>query len=292
MASNGRLIDPNHAWPAPAKLNLFLHVLGRRDDGYHEIQTLFQLIDLRDELTFDLQRGAGITRHGAAYDVPESDDLVVRAARLLQGEAGVRSGVRIRVDKQIPLGGGLGGGSSDAATTLLVLNALWNCGLSLDELAMLGRKLGADVPVFVRGRSAWGRGVGEELTPVALGIRHYVLVFNPYPVSTAAVFAHPDLKRDSKTLPVTRDAPEVGRNDCEPVVVKMRPELGALMEELASWGTPHLTGTGSCIFLAMDDENAAVETALRMKCRYNVRAVRGLDRSPVHEMLDLMSRDE
>ena len=284
--------DIIRSWPAPAKLNLFLHVLGRREDGYHEIQTLFQLIDLCDELTFDVQSEAGITRHESTYGVPETDDLVVRAARLLQVETGIRKGVHIRVNKQIPLGAGLGGGSSDAATTLLALNSIWSCGLTQEELSRLGRQLGADVPVFVRGRSAWAGGVGDALTPVEMGPRNYVLVFNPYPVSTAAVFEHPDLKRNSLAFDFHGLPPAAGENDCLAVAIRLRPELGALMKDLAAWGEPHLTGTGSCIFLPMDDEIAAAETALRMKCRYNVRAVRGLDRSPVHEMLDLLSRNE
>ena len=224
--------------------------------------------------------------------VLEPEDLTVRAAKLLQAEAGARQGVRIRVNKSIPLGAGLGGGSSDAATTLLVLNALWDCGLSLNELAHLAKRLGADVPVFIRGRSALASGIGEHLKPVNLGLRYYVLVFSPYPVSTAAVFSHPDLVRDSKAIVLDDGSAGAGRNDCEDVVVKMRPEFGALLAELASWGEPHMTGTGSCIFLPMPDEKTAAGTVLEMKCRYNVRAVRGLDQSPIHAMLGLQSRNE
>ena len=280
------------AWPAPAKINLFLHIIGRRSDGYHEIQTLFQLIDLCDELQFEVQSSRDISRHESAYEVPESDDLTVRAAKLLQAKCGVRRGVRIRVNKRIPLGAGLGGGSSDAATTLVVLNSLWGCGLSLDELAHLARALGADIPLFIKGRTALAAGIGEILKPVKLGQRHYLLVFNPYPVSTAEVFSHPDLVRDSEAILLDECSFNAGRNDCEDVVIKMRPELGALMTALAPWGEPHMTGTGSCIFLPMPDEKTAVGTALELKCRYNVRAVRGLDKSPLHEMLGLQSRNE
>lgn len=280
------------SWPAPAKINLFLHVLGRRSDGYHEIQTLFQLIDWCDELQFEVQSSRDISRHESAYAVPESDDLAVRAAKLLQAETGARRGVRIRVNKRVPLGAGLGGGSSNAATTLVVLNTLWECGLSLNELAHLAKALGADVPVFIKGRTALAAGIGEELKPVNLGQRHYVLVFNPYPISTAAVFSHPDLVRDSAAIVLDEDSIRAGRNDCESVVIKMRPEFGALMAELAPWGEPRMTGTGSCIFLPMPDEKTAARTALEMKCRYNVRAVRGLDQSPLHEMLGLQSRNE
>ena len=287
-----KLNEVSLSWPAPAKLNLFLRILGRREDGYHEIQTLFQLIDLNDELTFDVQSDPSVSRHASTYGVPEAEDLVVRAARLLQAETGVRKGVRIQVNKHIPLGAGLGGGSSDAATTLLALNALWECGLSQDELAAIGRNLGADVPVFIRGRSALAGGIGDALKPVDLGQRHYLLVFSAFAVSTAAVFSHPDLVRDSAPLVLEEIPAAAGRNDCEAVAVKLRPELGALMTDLATWGEPHMTGTGSCIFLQMADEKTAVETALRMKCRYNVRAVRGLDHSPVHEILDLQSRND
>ena len=279
-------------WPAPAKLNLFLHVLGRRSDGYHEIQTLFQLIDLSDELQFVVQPSLDISRETGNYPVAESVDLVVRAARLLQAETGARFGARIRVDKHVPLGAGLGGGSSDAATTLLALNFLWGCGLTMEELAELGTRLGADVPVFVHGRSALATGIGENLRPIDLGQRHYVLVFNPYPVSTAEVFSHPDLVRNSALMELDDTSVAVGRNDCESVVIKLRPEFGALMRELEAWGEPHMTGTGSCIFLPMPDEKTAARTAHEMKCRYNVRAVRGLDESPVHGLLGLQSRYE
>jgi len=279
--------SPQTGWPAPAKLNLFLLVTGRRPDGYHSIQTLFQLIDLCDELHFEVTDSARIVRTEGAHGVSEQEDLVVRAARLLQAESGSRQGVRIRVHKRIPLGAGLGGGSSDAATTLLVLNRLWRCELDLGHLAELGLALGADVPVFVHGRSALASGIGERLEAVTLGARHYVLILNPQRISTRQVFGDPQLARDSRPISLSSALAGVGRNDCEAVARKLYPELEIIMKELEVWGEPRMTGSGSCVFMAMPDEKTAISTAHEINCRYNVRAVRGLDRSPVHEMLNL-----
>lgn len=274
-------------WPAPAKVNLFLLVTGRRHDGYHNIQTLFQLVDLCDELHIEITDEMRIVRPEGAAGVSEQDDLVVRAARLLQAETGLRRGARISVHKHIPLGAGLGGGSSDAATTLLVLNHLWQCGLDLNDLAALGLRLGADIPVFIRGRSALASGVGEQLQAVNLGPCHYVLIFNPQHISTARVFQHPELVRDSSPVSLAAALAGIARNDCEAVVRKTYPELEKVMQELEVWGRPCMTGTGSCVFLPMPDKKTAISTAREINCRYNVRAVRGLDRSPVHEMLNL-----
>lgn len=276
-------------WPAPAKLNLFLHVTGRRPDGYHEIQTLFQLLDFCDELSIEVTESNRVTRLGGDYGVAESEDLVVRAARLLQAETGTGKGARIRVHKHIPLGAGLGGGSSDAATTLLVLNQLWQCDLSLDELALLAISLGADIPVFIHGRTALASGIGEKLHYVDLEQSHYVLILNPLQISTAEVFQHPDLVRNSPPISLAKALEGAGKNDCEAVVGKLHPEFALLLKELEVWGSPRMTGTGSCVFLPMPDENAAKSAAREIKCRYNVRAVRGLNRSPVHEMLGLTS---
>jgi 4-diphosphocytidyl-2-C-methyl-D-erythritol kinase len=277
------LISP--VWPAPAKLNLFLHVTGRRQDGYHDIQTLFQLIDLCDELQIEVTEAPDIVRPDSDYGVNEQEDLVVKAAKLLQAETQTRIGARIGVQKKIPLGAGLGGGSSDAATTLLVLNDLWQCKLALTDLARLGAALGADIPVFIHGRNALASGIGDHLAPVDLGQRHYLLVFNRRCVSTAEVFRHPELTRNSSPISLASALAGVGRNDCEAVVRKLYPEFESLMGELEAWGHPHMTGTGSCIFLPMGDEKTAMSAAREINCRYNVRAVRGLDRSPVHAML-------
>lgn len=272
-------------WPAPAKLNLFLHVTGRRADGYHELQTLFQLLDWSDELEFRVTRSGEIRRACGEYGVAESDDLVVRAARLLRNAAGGRRGIEIAVRKHIPLGGGLGGGSSDAATTLLALNRLWGIDMDHRELAALGLKLGADVPLFVHGHSALAEGVGERLDPVNLGERHYVVVLGAEAVSTAAAFADPLLDRAMPRLDRAAALAGAGRNAFESVVASRYPAIARTLEDLRTIGQPRLTGTGSAIFLERPDQEAAERTAQDLKCRYNVRAVRGIDRSPVLDKL-------
>jgi 4-diphosphocytidyl-2-C-methyl-D-erythritol kinase len=274
------------AWPAPAKLNLFLHVTGQRPDGYHELQTLFQLLDWGDEVSIEPLDEPGISRPRASYAVQEADDLVVRAAQLLQAETSCRLGARIEVKKRIPAGSGLGGGSSDAATVLVVLNRLWGCGLDIDELASIGVRLGADVPVFVRGHSALASGLGDELQPVDLGDRYYLLVFPGFSISTGDVFMHPDLPRKSSKISLEEALAGAGRNDCEVVVNKQFPHLKQMLNDLEQWGVTRMTGTGSTLFISMPDEKTAKSTAQAIKCRYNVRAVRGVDRSPLHELLD------
>jgi 4-diphosphocytidyl-2-C-methyl-D-erythritol kinase len=266
-------------WPAPAKLNLFLHITGRHPDGYHDLQTLFQILDWGDELRFSINDSGQISRSCNIEGISEADDICVRAAHLLKARFDVQKGVHIDLVKRIPMGAGLGGGSSDAATVLLALNQLWSLGQTLQQLADLGLELGADVPVFVHGRSALGEGRGEKLQAVTLGPRFYVLVFPEISISTAEVFRHPQLKRDSKLIDMSRASLEPGRNDCEPVVMKIYPELKEIMQDLSSWGQPHMSGTGSTIFLQFDDKKTAISTASELKCRYNVRPVGGADQS-------------
>ena len=272
-------------WPAPAKLNLFLHVTGRREDGYHDLQTLFQLLDWGDEVRIRENRTGVIRKSGPDYGVPDHLDLVIRAAESLKRETGASGGAEIQVRKQIPMGSGLGGGSSDAATVLLVLNQAWGCGLSEDELASLGADLGADVPVFVRGNSAMATGIGAKLEPVSLGERHYVLVFPGFSVSTADVFGDAGLKRDSKAIEVQAAIAGAGRNDCQPVVERRFPEMRDMLGSLEKWGSPRMTGTGSAIFIPMEGKKRAMSAAQQIKSLYNSRAVRGVDRSSVHEKL-------
>lgn len=268
-------------WPAPAKLNLFLRIVGRRTDGYHELQTCFQLLDWGDELELARTTDDAIVRESGLANVDPEQDLAVRAARLLQAHCPGRGGARLRVHKRVPAGAGLGGGSSDAATVLVALNRMWGCGLRLDELASIGARLGADVPVFVRGRSAWAEGVGERLAPLELGPRHYVLVFPPVHVSTAALFAAPELVRDSAPLDPAEFDPDAGDNAFEPLVRERYPVIDAAMRDLESEGRPRLTGTGSCIYLSVKDKLCADAITRRLECRYNVRSVAGIDRSPV-----------
>src|SRR2546429_9638557 len=244
-------------WPAPAKLNLFLHVIGRRADGYHELQTLFQLIDLCDTVAISVREDGQIERPVGPPGVPGETDLTVRAARALQSATGTRLGANLEVHKRIPLGGGLGGGSSDAATTLLGLNELWSCGLSVSELASLARPLGADVPVFVQGSSAWAEGVGERLTPVTLPAKWYVIVHPGVAVSTREVFQSPELTRNSPLITIRAFFESGGRNDCEPVVRAHAPPVAEALEWLARVAPARLTGTGSGGFCAGGGGGAA-----------------------------------
>ena len=279
------------SWPAPAKLNLFLHITARRTDGYHELQTLFQLLDWGDELLISVNQSGQITRSCNTDAIPESDDICLRAAQLLKTLCGVQAGAHIALKKRIPLGAGLGGGSSDAATVLLALNKLWSCGLTRLQLAAIGLELGADVPVFIHGYSAWAEGRGEELQAVTLGQRNYVLVLPALSISTTHVFHHPGLKRNSKPLDKTTSGLQPGRNDCADVVLEMYPQLNEIMQDLKTWGQPHMSGTGSTLFLAFESKKSAISAATALKCRYNVRAVSGVDRSPLLDRLSASATD-
>ncbi len=272
-------------WPAPAKLNLFLHVTGRRADGYHELQTLFQLIDLCDTVAIRVREDGQIERPVGPPEVPCEADLTVRAARALQSATGTRLGASLKVRKRIPQGGGLGGGSSDAATTLLALNEMWNCGLSLSELASLSRPLGADVPVFVQGSSAWAEGVGERLTPVTLPAKWYVVIYPGVSMSTREVFQSAELTRNSPLITIRAFFESGGRNDCEPVVRARAPQVAEALEWLARFAPARLTGTGSCVFSACGNAGDAERLAARVPDRWVSFVAQGLNASPVHERL-------
>ncbi len=273
-------------WPAPAKLNLFLHVTGRRADGYHDLQTLFQLIDLSDTIGITLREDGLIERSSGPPGLAPEADLTVRAARALQAATGSRLGASLRIVKRIPMGGGLGGGSSDAATTLLALNRLWGCGLSLPHLAELALALGADVPVFVRGTSAWASGRGEELTPIELPERWYLVVHPGVAVSTAQVFQMPELTRNTPLITIRAFFESGGRNDCEPVVRRLVPEVGEALDWLAGRAPCRLTGTGSCIFASFGSAIEAERHAARVPDRWRSFVARGLNISPLRERLD------
>lgn len=273
--------------PAPAKLNLFLHITGRRADGYHDLQTVFQLLDHGDILDFESVAGPEIKLTPALPGVPDEDNLIVRAARLLQANTGCRQGAHIRLNKQLPLGGGIGGGSSDAATTLLALNRLWQLDLPLTTLATLGLQLGADVPVFVHGHSAWAEGVGERLEPIALGPRNYLILVPPCSVSTARIFSHEALTRNSSPITIAAFPREGGRNDCEPVVRKLYPEVDFALEWLSRLGPslttkPRLTGTGACVFASFATRAEAESVAEQLPAGYRGFVARGVDVSPAH----------
>jgi 4-diphosphocytidyl-2-C-methyl-D-erythritol kinase len=273
------------SWPAPAKLNLFLHVTGRRADGYHELQTLFQLIDLCDTITITVRADGRIERPVGPANVPPEADLTLRAALALQQATGTALGADLRLHKRIPQGAGLGGGSSDAATTLLALNELWECRLSLDQLALLALPLGADVPVFIQGSSAWAEGVGERLTPVSLPTAWYVIIYPGIGISTREVFQSPELTRNSRLITIRDFFQSGGRNDCEPVVRARAPEVAAALDWLAREGSAALTGTGSCVFTARASAADAERLAARVPDRWMSFVARGLDTSPVHEQL-------
>ena len=269
-------------WPAPAKLNLFLLVTGRRADGYHTLQTVFQFLDYGDELNFTVTSDGRITRRAPLPGVSEESDLTLRAARLLQDTAAVHHGVQIQLTKRIPAGGGLGGGSSDAATTLLALNALWGTHLPIPDLAALGLKLGADVPVFIHGHAAWGEGIGEILTPIEPPQAWYLVVVPPVHVSTAQVFADPELTRYSSPLTI-RDFHEGRelRNDLEPVVRRRYPEVDHLMQLLGEFGDPHMSGSGGCVFLKVTSEEQGRQILEKIPNPYTGFVAQGLNRHPL-----------
>ncbi|QVM92202.1 4-(cytidine 5'-diphospho)-2-C-methyl-D-erythritol kinase [Pseudomonas entomophila] len=243
--------------PAPAKLNLWLHITGRRADGYHELETVFQFLDHGDELSFSLREDGVIHLHSEIADVPHDSNLIVRAARKLQEQSGTKLGADIWLHKVLPMGGGIGGGSSDAATTLLALAHLWQLDWDADRLAALGLTLGADVPVFVRGHAAFAQGVGEQLTPVDPAEPWYVVLVPQVSVSTAEIFSHPELTRDSLPLKM-RPVPEGNsRNDCQPVVEQRYPEVRNALISLGKFTEARMTGTGSCVFGAFPSKAEA-----------------------------------
>jgi 4-diphosphocytidyl-2-C-methyl-D-erythritol kinase len=276
-------------WPAPAKLNLFLHILGRRPDGYHELQTCFQFVDLCDEISFQIPADGRIRRTTAMADVAEDADLCVRAARLLQTAAGCRLGADISVLKRIPLGGGLGGGSSDAATCLVALNRLWNLHWPTHDLAALGLQLGADVPVFIRGRAAWAEGIGERLTPLypplAPSESNYLILKPNIGVSTAQVFQDPELTRNSAPITIHGFLASGGRNDCLGVVRRRYPAVARALDWLSAFGSARLTGTGACVFLACETNDLRQEIVRRLPPGLQAFLARGLNDSPLLERL-------
>lgn len=267
-------------WPAPAKLNLFLHVLGRRADGRHALQTVFQLLDWGDTLELRVRSDGHIQRRGAVAGVPEADDLTLRAAHRLQRESGCALGAEIALTKHIPLGGGLGGGSSDAATVLVALNRLWGLDWPKARLATLGLTLGADVPVFVHGYSAWAEGVGEVLTPMDLPEAWFVVLHPGVAVSTAEVFADPQLTRSS--VPITMSGFRSGvdtRNDLQPVVCRRYPAVAEALAWLNRFSPARMTGSGSCLFCVAADAQQAARIARECPTPWRAYAVKGVARS-------------
>ncbi len=275
-------------WPAPAKLNLFLHIVGRRPDGYHELQTCFQFVDLCDEITIKVRADGAVRRGVGALGVVPEEDLCVRAALALKAGTGCTKGADISVHKRIPMGAGLGGGSSDAATCLVALNRLWGLNLGADELAAMGLKLGADVPVFVRGRAAWAEGVGERLTPLYPPLapieRNYLIVKPNVFVSTRDVFQDPELTRNTQPITIHGFLAAGGRNDCLDVVRRRYPEVARAIDWLSAYGVVRLTGTGACVFMACEPALAR-EIIGRLPTGFDAYVARGLNDSPLLERL-------
>lgn len=284
---------PAHAeliLPAPAKLNLMLHILGRRADGYHELQTLFQFLDHGDQLGFALRADGVIRLHSEIDGVPHDSNLIVRAAHQLQQRSGTRLGADIWLDKRLPLGGGIGGGSSDAATTLLGLAHLWRLDWDADRLAALGLGLGADVPVFVRGHAAFAEGVGEKLTPLELPEPWFLVAVPQVLVSTAEVFSDPELTRDTPPIKVRSLLAGGGRNDCQPVVEKRYPDVRNALILLNKFVPARLTGTGACVFGSFPNRDDADKVARQLPATLPSFVARGANVSMLHRTLQALAK--
>ncbi|MFO1318662.1 MAG: 4-(cytidine 5'-diphospho)-2-C-methyl-D-erythritol kinase [Burkholderiales bacterium] len=268
-------------YPAPAKVNLFLHVTGRRPDGYHELQTIFRFIDCADTLRFEVRQDGQVRRVTGPSGVPVDEDLVVRAARLLQSRCGTDRGVDIHLDKRLPMGGGVGGGSSDAATTLIALNRLWGLGLRRAQLQTLGLALGADVPVFVFGRNAFAEGVGERLRAVELPAAWYVVLVPSVHVSTASVFGHPQLTRNSDPIKLAAFFSGTTRNDLETVVRRLHPEVDQALHWLSAFGDARMSGSGASVFCGFSSEAQALGVWNQRPRGISGFVARGLEEHPL-----------
>ena len=270
--------------PAPAKLNLFLHITGRRDDGYHLLETVFQLLDFGDELSFTTREGTGVSLH-CEHPGLQHDNLVLRAARALIPYRQHDCHVRINLVKRLPLGGGLGGGSSDAATTLLALNRLWRCDLEETSLMALGVQLGADVPVFIQGHSAFASGIGENLSPLTLPTPWFVVITPPCQAQTGEIFTHPELTRDSPPLKI-RGFPLSGtRNDCQTAACSLYPVIQKALDWLGAFSEARMTGTGASVFASFPSQDQANEILISKPASWNGFIARGVNQSPVKAMV-------
>lgn len=271
---------------APAKLNLFLHITGRRADGYHQLQTLFQLLDYGDLLTFALREDSTITLTPDIPNVAFEDNLIARAARLLQKHAQLPAGVDIQLEKRLPMGGGIGGGSSDAATTLVALNYLWQCKQTRAQLHALGLQLGADVPVFVGAQTAWAEGVGEQLQPIELAQVWYLVLHPKCAVSTAQIFSHKDLTRDTPNITVAAFLEQGGRNDCQNLVRKLYPPVDQALSWLGQFtNNARMTGTGASVFAAFDTEAEAQHVLAQAPKNLPGFVARGMQQSSLYSLL-------
>ena len=278
--------DISLGWPAPAKLNLFLHVNGQRDDGYHELQTLFQFLTQADYLDFKITKTPTLKLHSNLNaSVPECDNLILKAAKCLQAHTGSQQGAEIWLDKRLPMGGGLGGGSSNAATTLVALNALWNTGLSRQELAEIGLSLGADVPVFINGYAAFAEGVGEKLQSVDTEEPWYLVLMPDVHVSTQAVFQHPDLPRNTPKLSLDTLLDSVWQNDCQQLVADTYPQVAKALGWLVEYAPSRMTGTGACVFGSFKEQNEALNAMAKLPKTLKGFVAKGINRSPLEQRL-------
>ena len=273
--------------PAPAKLNLFLHILEQRSDGYHNLQTVFQLLDFGDELTITRTNTPEITIEPHIDGLPIHENLIYKAAKLLQNHKKTQTvlGAHINLTKKLPMGGGIGGGSSNAATTLLALNTLWQTQLSIDELAELGRQLGADVPVFVRGHSAWAEGIGEQILPINLPEKWFLVLIPDCHVSTAQIFSHKELTRGTSAITVAAFLERGGKNDCQALVENIFPQVRDAVDWLSHYAHAQLTGTGACIFASFDSKSGAADVLAKKPNNLRGFIAQGINMSTVHNSL-------
>jgi 4-diphosphocytidyl-2-C-methyl-D-erythritol kinase len=274
--------------PAPAKLNLMLHITGRRDDGYHLLQSAFQFIDLCDWLEFEELSDPTDLRRSGTTPVAVEDDILLTAARLVQTRCQVGRGVCIHIEKHIPVGGGLGGGSSDAATCLLALNRLWKLNLSLAQLAEIGLELGADVPVFVHGHAAWASGIGEVLEPLHIDEPIYVVIDPQVAVSTAKIFAAEELTRNCDPITIRAFLSGAGSNVCEPVVRKRYPQVAEAIDWLRQFGVARMSGTGACVFVEVDSLEQAENVKSQIPKPWVGYVAMAMNRNPAHQQLGLL----
>ena len=280
-------INPVWRLPAPAKLNLFLHITGVREDGYHNLQTIFQLLDYSDEVSLSLREDGAICRTHGLSDVPEGQDLIVKAAKALQAYTGTTLGANVGVEKRLPVGGGIGGGSSDAATTLLGLNALWRCGLEVSELLPIAAKLGADVPVFVNGYSAWAEGIGEQLTPMELAECWYLVVHPNVFISTAKLFSSKVLTRNQSVLRMRDFSDADSTNVFEVLAREEYLEVDRLIVWLGKYSPARMTGTGSCVFASFKSFEEASKVLEEVPKKWSAFIAKAVNKSPILDELKL-----
>ncbi|MDP3331801.1 MAG: 4-(cytidine 5'-diphospho)-2-C-methyl-D-erythritol kinase [Methylococcaceae bacterium] len=285
MSSQNKLIMWSERWPAPAKLNLMLRIVGRRSDGYHLLQTVFQFVDLCDWIRFHPVNDGSVTLRKTIPGVLESDDLTIRAANLLKAETGCEEGVCIEVEKNLPMGGGLGGGSSDAATTLLVLNQLWDLNLSVEKLMQLGLALGADVPVFIFGNSSWAEGVGEKLTKIILPEKWVVLIHPDCHVNTKEIFLDNDLTRDSNSITIDEFLAGNNVNCFQEIVSGKHSLIKEALFDLSLYSESKLTGTGACVFGEFSVKQNAVKCFDNLNKKWNTFLINSTNISPLHSKL-------